>query len=174
MYQRILVPIDGSPTAHRGLEEAIRLAKLTHGRLRLIHVVDELSLVMATSAYAGYSAEWIADMQEAGKSVLAEAEAVVRSQGIEVDSMRYDNLNGAVPELIVAEADNWPADVIVIGTHGRRGIGRLMLGSSAENVLRFSRVPVLLIRAPEVAAALPVPAAESSSLHMPAGVLAME
>lgn len=75
MYQRILVPIDGSPTAQRGLVEAIRLAKLTQGRLRLIHVIDELSFALAMDAYAGYAGDWLNVLRENGGRLLEEAKA---------------------------------------------------------------------------------------------------
>lgn len=88
----------------------------------------------------------------------------------------YDNFEGRVHELVAAEAAKWPADVIVIGTHGRRGIGRMVLGSSAEHVLRLSPVPVLLVRAPE-AAATPKPEDGDESIlrvRLPTGALAIE
>ena len=57
MYQRILVPVDGSPTSDRGLQEAIRLAQLTHGELRLIHAIDELSFALGIDSYGYYAGE---------------------------------------------------------------------------------------------------------------------
>ena len=66
IYQRILVPIDGSETAQRGLQEAIRLAKAGGGQLRLFHVIDDLSFALAMDAYAGQQGDWLATMREAG------------------------------------------------------------------------------------------------------------
>lgn len=146
MYQRILVPIDGSTTSTYGLGEAIRLARLTHGRIRLIHVIDELSFALAMDAYAGHAGEWLNLLREEGSRILAEAEAKVRKEGIEVDTVICDRYSDTVHGLITAEATKWAADVIVLGTHGRRGLGRALMGSSAENVLRYSPVPVLLVR----------------------------
>jgi nucleotide-binding universal stress UspA family protein len=174
MYQRILVPVDGSATSRRGLDEAIRLAGLSHGRLRLLHVVDELSFALGMGSYTGYAGEWMNEMRNAGTRLLDEMKATVRAAGIDVDSVLYDNFAGSVHELITTEADRWPADVIVIGTHGRRGVGRLVLGSSAENVLRFARVPVLLVRAPDEAAAAPARESISAALHLPEGTVASE
>lgn len=96
MYQRILVPIDGSPTSNKGLDEAVQLARLTGAMLRLI-----------------------------------------------------DNLGARVSNTVIEHAKAWGADLIVVGTHGRRGITRWMLGSDAEQMVRMARVPVLLVRAPE-------------------------
>lgn len=151
MYQRILVPIDGSPTATCGLAEAIRLATLTQGRLRLIHVIDELSFALAADAFAGYAGDWLSVLRENGARILQEAKASVEMAGIQVETVLYDKLTGSVHETVTAEAAKWPADLIVLGTHGRRGIGRLVLGSSAEHILRYAPVPVLLVRAPETA-----------------------
>ncbi|MFY2566126.1 universal stress protein [Achromobacter ruhlandii] len=149
MYQRILVPVDGSPTSERGLQEAIRLALLTHASLRLIHVIDEMSFMLGIDAY-GYAAGELLDLlRKDGTEILQQASATVRAQGVPVDSVLYENLDKTVQQRIVAEAEMWKADLIVIGTHGRRGVRRLVLGSSAEGVLRTSPVPVLLVRAPE-------------------------
>lgn len=176
MYQRILVPVDGSPTSDRGLQEAIHLARLTHGSLRLLHVVDDLSFALAMDAYAGYSGDWMNTLREAGRRVLDEARAQVVAAGLDAESVLYDSVEGRVHELTVAEAKRWPADVIVIGTHGRRGVGRLVLGSSAEYVLRLSPVPVLLVRAAEAPAAPEHEEAAQKPLrvHLPTGALSIE
>ncbi|CAB3815077.1 TRAP-T-associated universal stress protein TeaD [Achromobacter dolens] len=152
MYQRILVPVDGSPTSERGLQEAIRLALLTHASLRLIHVIGEMSFMLGIDAY-GYAAGELLDLlRKDGTEILQQASATVRAQGVPVDSVLYENLDKTVQQRIIAEAEMWKADLIVIGTHGRRGVRRLVLGSSAEGVLRTSPVPVLLVRAPEESA----------------------
>jgi nucleotide-binding universal stress UspA family protein len=61
----------------------------------------------------------------------------------------YENLTGRVADFILKEAQKWRADIIVMGTHGRRGINHVLLGSDAETVVKSSAVPVLLVRAPE-------------------------
>ena len=149
LYQRILVPIDGSPTSSRGLDEAIRIAQLTGGALRLIHVADEISVAFAMNAYAGVPGDWTERIRADGARLLEEAQSTVAAAGVVSEAVQVDNFSGAVHEKIVEEAGRWPADLIVIGTHGRRGIGRLVLGSSAENVLRSAPVPVLLVRGSE-------------------------
>jgi nucleotide-binding universal stress UspA family protein len=150
MYQRILVPVDGSPTSERGLDEAIRLARLTGGRLRLMHVVDELSLAMANGG--GFSMarpDMFQLLRDGGAQILAQAQARVEAASLPVDTLLDDTLGGRVAELVVAQARQWPAELIVIGTHGRRGVGRLVMGSGAEQILRLAPVPVLLVRAAE-------------------------
>ena len=150
-YQNILVPIDGSATSMKGLDEAINIATLSKGRLRLVHVVDELSLVSSMGAYAAPLGEWIDALREAGQKLVEEAGAKVKAAGLEVDACLHDNIGATVSNVVLEEAKAWPADLIVIGTHGRRGVSRVVLGSSAESIVRTSTVPVLLVRAGDAA-----------------------
>ncbi|MBC7394588.1 nucleotide-binding universal stress UspA family protein [Variovorax sp. GrIS 2.14] len=175
MYQKILVPIDGSATSARGLEEAIQLAKLTGGRLRLIHVTDELSAGFAMECYAG-TGDWLTIVRENGSKLLEVATATVKAAGVPVDSVLLDGLAATVQLLVTTEATSWGADLIVLGTHGRRGVGRAFLGSSAEQVLRCSPVPVLLVRAPELADTPVSAAAASQTVHLklPSAALSIE
>ena len=146
MYQRILVPIDGSPTSLRGLGEAVRLAQLTGAHLRLIHVIDELSFALGASEGLTMTGDILSLLREAGAAILAQGVATVKAAGLEVDIVLKDSFAGRVCDLVVAEAAAWPADLIVLGTHGRRGIGRLFMGSDAENIVRSAQTPVLLLR----------------------------
>jgi len=152
MYQKILVPIDGSPTAARGLDEAIALGKLTGGQLRLIHVVDELSFALGSGYGATYSGDILGMLRDAGAEILSVARARAQAAGLTADTVLHDNFEGRVSDLVTAQADSWGAELIVLGTHGRRGMGRLFMGSDAENIVRRATVPVLLVRAPEAAA----------------------
>ena len=140
MYQRILVPVDGSGTAGRGLEEAIKLGKLTGASLKLLHIVEQL-------VYApGLSADVLPLVRESGEKVLRIARAQVADAGLKVETRLVENPSLRLAETVRAEATAWRADLIVIGTHGRRGVNRLFLGSDAEQVVRLSEVPVLLVR----------------------------
>ena len=149
MYQKILVPVDGSPTSDRGLEEAIRLAKLTHGRLRLLHVVDELSLAVSLNSELSATADWLGMLREGGAKILSRAAERVRSEGLQAEVVLVDTFQQRIPDVVASDAAQWGAELIVIGTHGRRGAERLFLGSDAEQVLRRAPVPVLLVRAEE-------------------------
>lgn len=146
MYKRILVPVDGSATSNRGLSEAIQLAKLVGARLRLIHVVDELSLATAMESAAANAGQWLDLLREGGEQLLDQALGTARTAGIEADTCMLDSLSGAVPSFILDEARRWQADLIVLGTHGRRGPKRWLLGSTAETVVRQATIPVLLVR----------------------------
>jgi nucleotide-binding universal stress UspA family protein len=144
MYKRILVAVDGSDTSNLALQEAIKLAKDQHSALRLFHVVD---LTMAYSAVeAPHIFEYRKAMEAAGQKVVADCLACTRAAGIESDSKCVVMFGKHVYDIIEKEATEWAADLIVIGTHGRRGIRRLLLGSVAEGLTRVSSKPVLLIR----------------------------
>ena len=149
MYQRILVPIDGSPTSNQGLDEAVKLSKLTGASLRLIHVLDPLTFATGFEPYAVYAGDLIPRMEEAGKQILEQGKARAQAAGVKVDSFLFDGLAARVSETVIQAAKDWNADLIVIGTHGRRGVGRFVMGSDAEQIVRVAPVPVLLVRAPE-------------------------
>ena len=151
MYTNILVPVDGSPTSDRGLEEAVKLAKLTGARLRLIHVVDELVYATGMDGIGSMTADLIPLLREGGEQILKTCKARVEASGVPVDTALFDSLAGRVCDLVVAEAMKWHADLIVLGTHGRRGVGRVFMGSDAEQIVRLAPTPVLLVRASEVA-----------------------
>ena len=151
MYQKILVAVDGSATSLRGLDEAIKIAKSNRGQLLLVHVVDEL--VIATDYVPTvYSAPIFEALRESGVRILAQAATVVRDADLSCEQKLVETLSGRVADEIVKQAREWRADLIVMGTHGRRGLKRLALGSDAETVLRQSAVPVLLIREQAAAA----------------------
>lgn len=148
MYQRILVPIDGSAAANKGLDEAIALARLTGARLRLLHVVEEMISTAGFEGYAAYAGDLIDALTQEGERVLKEGEARVTAAGLVVDSLLTHTVAQRVADLVIDQALAWKAELLVIGTHGRRGVRRLLLGSDAEQIVRMSPVPVLLVRAP--------------------------
>jgi nucleotide-binding universal stress UspA family protein len=145
MYRKILVPVDGSATSMLGLAEAIKLAKSLGSALRLVHVVNEFVLIGA-DVPGVYLENFIESLREGGKETLSKAGEFVRQHALEPQILILESIGGRAADLIVEQAKEWPADLIVMGTHGRRGIRRLVLGSDAELVLRSSPVPVLLVR----------------------------
>ncbi len=148
MYQRILVPVDGSHTSTLGLQEAIRIAIDQRARLRLISVVDESVVAQNFEGYFEIG-DLLDALRDSGKKAIHNALALVRKHDVKADSALYESLGGRVSDVIVGEARKWKADLIVMGTHGRRGINRLVLGSDAEAVLRAAPVPVLMVRSSE-------------------------
>lgn len=145
IYQHILVPIDGSATSERALQEAIRLAD-GKARLRLVYVLEEI-FPLDTEGYAFID---YAALQEAvrhtGERTLAQAAEKARQSGITAETALLDAKGERIAGVIKDDALHWRADLIVIGTHGRSGLSRLLLGSVAEGVARDAPVPVLLVR----------------------------
>ncbi|MDE2396082.1 MAG: universal stress protein [Burkholderiales bacterium] len=146
MYSKILVPIDGSPTASEGLAEAIRLARLSGGTLRLLHVIDMLSFSMIPDNTYGMTAELFDALKEGGEAVLAKARAQCEAAGIACETKLAEGYASRLCDVVVDDARASGAEVIVLGTHGRRGVGRVLLGSDAEMIVRQAPVPVLLVR----------------------------
>ena len=147
MFKRILVPVDGSVASGLGIGAAVRLAKDQKARIRLIHVVDELVL-MSTPEAGMLVGEAIDMLRDAGKAILAKAVARVRKAGIVAESTLVESVGGRAADLIVRDAKKWKADIIVLGTHGRRGLKRVVMGSDAEEVVRNTSIPVMLVRSP--------------------------
>jgi nucleotide-binding universal stress UspA family protein len=146
MYKRILVPVDGSDASNQGLSEAIRLAKEEGAALRLVHVVDELIMTGGLGGAMVYPGDVVDQLRASGTHVLERADAMAQAQHLAAESVLLEHFGGPAAPLIVEEAKNWSADLIVIGTHGRRGLRRIVMGSDAEAIVRTTPVPVLLIR----------------------------
>lgn len=154
MYKRILVSIDGSPTSERGLDEAVMLAKVGGATLRLVHVVDPIPFTVGYEALGRNTGRDLESIEKAAQEMLdADKQRAVAAGVKDVETVLVERTTARISERIVEQAKSWNAELIVIGTHGRRGVGRMLLGSDAEQTVRISPVPVLLVRAPEDAAA---------------------
>lgn len=148
-YKRILVAVDGSETSILALKEAIKLATDFNAVLRIINVADE---------YLGYIEglsidldKYTASIEKYSQSVLNNMKNIAIKAGIdaEVKLIQITDVPARVPEKIIQDAKQWKADVIVVGTHGRSGFGRMILGSVADGVIRHATTPVLLVRSEE-------------------------
>jgi nucleotide-binding universal stress UspA family protein len=149
MYQRILVPFDGSPTSTQGLDEAIKLARLTGASLRLLHVINELAHVTGFESYSAYAGDVLPLLKADGEQILEQGRSRAAAAGVPVETQLIENFAARLSDLVIEQVESWKADLIVLGTHGRRGVQRLMLGSDAELIVRAAPVPVLLVRAPD-------------------------
>lgn len=145
MYTRILVPVDGSAPSDQALVEAIALAGHLKARMHLVHVVEPL-LMVAPETMPATVHEVTENMRKLGAKLLQECESKAANAGVEVDTSLLDAPGGPAGEFIVKKADEVNADLIVCGTHGRRGLRRLVMGSDAEHIVRRASVPVLLVR----------------------------
>ncbi|HYP33673.1 MAG TPA: universal stress protein [Burkholderiaceae bacterium] len=148
MYSRILVPVDGSAPSGAGLKEAIALAKEGQSTIVVLNVVSELPLITGSAGYVGYGE--LADLLAVeGRRIADAAAAQVEKAGVKVETQVVDVGVGPVCDTIVDQATRQRCGLIVMGTHGRRGMKRLTLGSDAELVVRHAAVPVLLVKAPD-------------------------
>ena len=164
MYARILVPIDGSPTAEAGLDEAIRLALRLGATLVLLHVVNERPLMLETAAAASFD-EIRQQMLADGDRLLGSAARRALVAGVSSESAIKESTAGRVSDVIVREVARRGCDLVVIGTHGRRGVSRMILGSDAELVVRESSVPVLMVRDSVARRAHEAPVVEAAGTH---------
>lgn len=145
LFRRIMVAIDGSSTSTLALRAAIKLAKDQQSDLRIVFVVD----VFALAAETPYQlTEYEESERKAGDLVLKRAAAAARKAGMAAETVRLEvqSLHDRVADEISRNAKKWRADLIVIGSHGRRGLSRLVMGSVAESLARIAPTPVLLIR----------------------------
>ena len=145
MYRRILAPVDGSPTSNRGLEEAVGLAKDQGAVLRLLHVIDGMIWTPDLTGMENVS-EIPCFLRRRGEQLLEDAKTLADRRGVNAQTVLHETLGGRVAATILDEAREWKADILVMGTHGRRGLGRVVLGSDAETVVHGASVPVLLVR----------------------------
>lgn len=148
MYRRILVAIDGSNTSNKALAAAVEMAGYSGGRsvIRLIHVLDEMAYFTGLDPYAGQTYSAVHAMRQAGEKILAEGLSICLSAGIDADTVLVDELGARLADSVANTARGWDASLVVVGTHGRKGIGRMLMGSGAEQIIRLSTCPVLVIR----------------------------
>lgn len=145
MYKQILCPVDGSNTSNCVVREAVDLAKILNAQLRFLHVIDLYLPIM--DATGDVNVVYIDDiLRTHGHKVLKHAVDEAQSAGVNAESKMLETIGHRVSKLILEEASAWPADLIVMGTHGLRGVERLVIGSDAETVVRKSPMPVLLVK----------------------------
>jgi nucleotide-binding universal stress UspA family protein len=146
MYRNILVPVDDSAASMEGVEQAVDLAKALGSRIKLVHVINRTPW-MALGVEPASMEELVCQIHDASESMLRRVEKEVRASGVDVDAKLIEAFGERVGEFVVAQASSWPADLIICGTHGRRGVHRILMGGDAEYILRHSPVPVLFIPA---------------------------
>lgn len=148
MYQRILVPVDGTSAKQAMLGEAICLAQFCHeSSLRLVHIVDVSAVAEVERELGGASS--VANVADAvrknAQDILDDAAQKVKAAGLDAEAVLIEIQDGDLAAAVVEGAKKWDADLIVMGTHGHGGLYHLIMGSVAEGVVRQARVPVLLV-----------------------------
>jgi len=145
MYKKILCPIDGSETSNRGMLEAINLAKDQQAELRFLHVIDTFIPILDMTGDINLA--YLTSVQlDNGEKLLKRALEAASKAGVPADSKLIETVGARVSGSVLNQAKEWSADLVVMGTHGLRGIERLVMGSDAEMVVRLSPVPVLLVK----------------------------
>lgn len=154
MYTRILVAIDDSSTSTKALDEAINLSRVLGAALCITHVADEGPVTQHSMGVGTYIDldKVKEDMRQGGHSLLDAAVAKAFAQGLPAKQMLVESTRRRVAEVIVDAARTWGADLVVIGTHGRRGFERLLVGSVAENLVRIATTSLMLVREGEAQA----------------------
>jgi nucleotide-binding universal stress UspA family protein len=142
MYQKIFCPVDGSEPSSRGMREAILLARDQKAELLFLHVVDFSSLTL----YGPMFGSDFDVFREAGQAIVAAALEEAAVHGVTAQTRLAETMTGGPGQTIVQEAEKFGADLIVMGTHGRRGLNRLLVGSDAATVLGQCRIPILLVK----------------------------
>lgn len=148
MYLRIIVAIDEGFMSSRVLTAAVDLAQKYDARLLICHAIDETifahrEVEMMLPNSVG-KAEY--RLRLGAQGFLVEAAAQARAAGIEAEVKVVESERKSVPDLIAEAASDWQADLIVAGTHGRRGVERFFVGSVAEKLVRKTEVSLLLVR----------------------------
>ena len=144
MFKQILVPTDGSEMSTRAVQTAARLAKLTGAKLEALSVKEPfpysaLSEIQPTPPQEFYDAQ-----ERMAQSRLSAAQDVARALGVKAEGSTMEALHPW--EAILDHAKSRGCDLIVMASHGRRGVGALLMGSETQKVLTHSALPVLVIR----------------------------
>jgi nucleotide-binding universal stress UspA family protein len=129
------------------LQHALQLAREASAELRILHVVD-MTWMLVGSEFAIDTTQIDAARRQAGERILAKAREMAKDAGVDaqVRLVQTDTPAQHIADTVAQEAADWPADLVVVGTHGYRGFRHLMLGSVAEGVARLCPVPVLFVR----------------------------
>jgi nucleotide-binding universal stress UspA family protein len=145
LFKRISVAIDGSPTSRVALRAAIALAQDQRAALRIVAVVD---VVTGTIDSPYDMADYEDSVRSVADRILKQAAVAAHKAGIDAQTVRLEVRapGDRIADEIARNAKNWRSDLIVMGTHGRRGVSHLFLGSVAESLIRIAPAPVLLIR----------------------------
>jgi len=147
MYKRIAVAVDGSKTSDAALAEAIRLAKAMGSSILLLHVCEEMPVILEPE---GMSVLLTQDLMQAiakaGRALLQRCSTSARDAGVAAETKLIETMVGRMGSEISQASHKWGADLLVVGSHGRKGVAHLLMGSVAEDVIRTASIPVLLVR----------------------------
>ena len=147
MYKRIAVAVDGSKTSDEALAEAIKLARELGSSLLLLHVCEEMPVILEPDGMSMLvTQDLMQAIARAGRALLEKCGTTVRNAGLGAETKLIETFGGRMGTEISQASQRWGADLLVVGTHGRKGVAHLLMGSVAEDVIRTAAMPVLLVR----------------------------
>lgn len=147
MYQHILIATDGSELSRKGMDHGLSVAAATGARVTVLTVTEPWQSADPSMAWGGVPdlpAAWREERVREAREILEAAQAAAAARGVACDAVHVPE--GFPAEAIVEQAKGLGVDLIVMASHGRRGLGRLLLGSQTNNVVTHSEVPVLVVR----------------------------
>jgi len=144
MFKHLLVPIDGSPTAQLAVDKAIGLARAFDSSVSVLFVIDPYPFTGVGADFSYGQMQYLSAAKAHANDALASARQAFEAAGVQVSASLVES--HSVWRGIVEAAEVGGADLIVIGSHGRSGIEKLVLGSVAQRVLSHAHQPVLVVR----------------------------
>lgn len=151
MYKRIMVAVDESVMTEQVLAAAIELAKANAAQMAICHAIDETILARREVAMMlpNSVGKTEARLRLAAQSFLSRLAERARVAGVEAEVTLMESDQKHVSDMLVEAAEAWSADLLVVGTHGHRGIERYFVGSVAERLVRKAKTSILLVRGEE-------------------------
>lgn len=145
MYNNLLVAIDGSTLAHSALEQGVALAKKLDAKITIVTATEPWSAVVVGDAAIGFPVDdYESSTAKWAEEALERSAEVAKEAGVPFETVHVKDAHPA--DGILATAEEKKCDLIVMGSHGRRGISRMLLGSQANDVVTRSSLPVLICR----------------------------
>ncbi|MER3537455.1 MAG: universal stress protein [Thermus sp.] len=142
MYKTILMPIDGSPCSEQALQHGLELAKALGARVHFLYVLENpAQAIWITPESVPYGLELLQDLRRLGEEAIGKALGQAQAMGVEATGEVKEGL--PVPTIVEASAQY---DLLIMGTHGRTGLDKLLLGSVTEGVLHRTKTPTLVVR----------------------------
>ncbi len=141
MFKSLLIPVDGSPCSDKALAEGGKLAKTLTAKVVVLYVMQNPGVLYGMGDAVAYQGELYDELRKQAEHMLETAKKVVRQTGVEVHTLLF---KGKYPADVILQEEN-NHDLIVMGTHGRKGMSRWFMGSVTEGVLRRAQKPCLIV-----------------------------
>ncbi len=144
MFSHILVPVDGSSTAHQALQKAAAVARAFNAKVTVVCIIDTYAFTGVGTEFAYGQEEYLKAATKEAHDAIDAAKSQFEADGIQVTASVLEGQ--AVYKSILEAAETSGADLIIMGSHGRKGLEKLVLGSVAAQVLSHTHLPVMIVR----------------------------